>query len=149
VEKERLALAALRVVAGGGASEVPELAAALASARGPVAVAAAEALGAIGSAAAEAPLVAALLAPEVVVATAAAHALARCGGVGAVPDLKEAEERGGDVRRAARAAIASIQSRLTGATPGQVSLVGGDAGQLSVVDSTDGRVSLKTDGGPR
>jgi hypothetical protein len=43
-----------------------------------------------------------------------------------------------------RAAIAAIQARLTGATPGQVSLAGA-AGEVSVVDSPDGRVSLNTE----
>jgi hypothetical protein len=41
--------------------------------------------------------------------------------------------------------LVAIQLRLTGATPGQVSLASGDTGQVSVVDSTDGRVSLETD----
>jgi hypothetical protein len=138
----RTAQAALSVVAQGGSSEVPGIAAVLSLARAPLALAASEALAAIGGPSVEAPLVEALAAPQPVVAAAAAHALARCGGVGAVPALKEAEGRGGDVGRAARTALGAIQSRLTGASPGQLALAGGDAGQLSVADSTDGRVTL-------
>jgi hypothetical protein len=143
--RARRALAALSVVVQGGAPEVPGIAKALSLARGPIALAASEALAAIGGPSVEPPLVEALVASEPVVAAAAAHALARCGGVGAVPALKEAEGRGGDVERAARTALAVIQSRLTGASPGQVSLAGGDAGQVSLADSTDGRVTLPPD----
>jgi hypothetical protein len=46
------------------------------------------------------------------------------------------------VRREAYAAIAAIQSRLTGAAPGQLSLPEGDGGELSLADgSTAGQVS--------
>jgi hypothetical protein len=145
VGKERLALAALRVVAQGGPAETPGIAAVLAGARGALAVAAADALVATGGPAAEAPLVEALGAREDAVAAAAARALEHCGTVASVPDLQRAEERGGAVRRVARTAVAAIQSRLTGATPGQVSLAGGEAGQISVADSADGRVSFRSE----
>jgi hypothetical protein len=47
------------------------------------------------------------------------------------------------LRRASRQAIAEIQSRLTGATPGQLALADGDAGQLSLADEgREGQVSL-------
>jgi hypothetical protein len=47
------------------------------------------------------------------------------------------------LRRASRQAIAEIQSRLTGATPGQLALADGDAGQLSLAEeSVQGRVSM-------
>ena len=47
------------------------------------------------------------------------------------------------LRRASRQAIAAIQSRLTGATPGQLSLADGGSGQLSLAEeSADGRVSI-------
>lgn len=105
-------------------------------------VAAADVLASANEPAVEAALVAALPAPSNDLAVAAAHALGRCGTVGAIADLRAAEDRGGDVRRAAREAVAAIQSRLTGATPGQVSLADGAAGQVSVVDAGDGRVSL-------
>jgi len=47
------------------------------------------------------------------------------------------------VRRAARQAIAEIQSRLTSATPGQLALADGQTGQLSLAEEHgEGRVSL-------
>jgi HEAT repeat protein len=141
----RTAVAALSVVGRGGGAEVPGLADVLSRTEGLIAVAAVRALAAIGGPSVEAPLVAALRGPQPLVAAAAAAALASCGGVASVPELKAAEARGGDIRRAAREAIAAIQSRLTGASPGQVSLASG-GGEVSVVDSADGRVSLKGGG---
>jgi len=41
-----------------------------------------------------------------------------------------------------RQAIAEIQSRLPGASPGQVSLAEGETGQLSLADDSAGRVSI-------
>jgi hypothetical protein len=76
---------------------------------------------------------------------AMAEALGRVGTVAAVMPLRSAAERIGDdrFRRAARQAIATIQSRQPGASPGQISLAAGEAGQVSVVDEdTRGRVSL-------
>jgi hypothetical protein len=104
--------------------------------------AAVAALAGAGGPPAEQALVAALGASTPSLVEAAARALGRCGGVGAIPELSRAEARGGVTRRAAREAIALIQSRLEGATPGQVSLAGGEAGQVSVVESANGRVSL-------
>jgi hypothetical protein len=43
--------------------------------------------------------------------------------------------REGDFRRAAHQAIAPIQSRLGGASPGQLSLATADAGQLSLAEA--------------
>ena len=44
---------------------------------------------------------------------------------------------------AARQAVAQIQSRLTGATPGQLALAAGDSGQLSLAEEgREGQVSL-------
>jgi HEAT repeats len=99
----------------------------------------------IAGGAAEVPVLSAALAAESMVAEEAAHALGRLAGADAVAALHEAEARGGDVRRAAREAIAAIRSRLTGATPGQISLASGDAGQISVVDGAGGRVSIDPD----
>ncbi|MET0556498.1 MAG: hypothetical protein ABW221_25905 [Vicinamibacteria bacterium] len=73
---------------------------------------------------------------------AAVRGLERFGTARAVPPLRDAEGRA-DLARAAREAIVAIRSRLTGATPGQVSLAGGDAGQVSVVDSPHGRLALE------
>jgi hypothetical protein len=140
----RTAVAAFSVVGRGGSGEVPGVADLLSRTDGLVAVAAVRALAAIGGPSVEVPLVAALRAPEAVVAAAAAGALVTCGGVASVPDLKTAEGRGGDVRRAARQAIAAIQARLTGASPGQVSLASA-GGEMSVADSADGRVSFRSE----
>ena len=140
----RSGAAALRVVAQGGAPEVPFVAELLARVRGGLAIAAIEALATIGGPAVEAPLVGALAAGEPAVAAAAARALARWGTIGAVAALRAAEQRGVEVGPPARTAIAAIQSRLPGASPGQVSLAGA-SGELSVVESTDGRVSLETE----
>jgi HEAT repeat protein len=95
-----------------------------------------------GGAAVEPVLVAALHAPDPSLAAAAASALGACGSVAVVPELARAEEREPAVRRAAREAIAAIQSRLTGATPGQVSLVDRAGGTVSLADAADGGVTL-------
>jgi hypothetical protein len=80
---------------------------------------------------------------------AAAHALGRIGTVAAVPLLQEAAERSPDdqnLRRATRQAVAAIQSRLQGASPGQLSLAGTvDAGQLSLAPDEAGQLSLADD----
>ena len=134
------ACAALRVMGRGGAKEAAIITAVLARTEGALAVAAVEALGDTLAPVAEAPLVRSL-AEDLPRAVAAARSLARLGTARAVPELMTAEGRGGELGRAARQAIASIQSRLTGATPGQVSLASG-TGELSVVESADGRVTL-------
>jgi hypothetical protein len=59
--------------------------------------------------------------------------------------LKEAAERfsrDAELSRATRQAIAEIQSRLPGASPGQLSLAGADAGQLSLTQADAGQLSL-------
>lgn len=79
---------------------------------------------------------------------AAADALGRIGSVGAVLPLKEAAESSWfdrDFRRAARQAVAEIQSRLQGALPGQLSLAGTEAGQLSLAQAETGQLSLAKD----
>jgi HEAT repeat protein len=113
---------------------------------GPLAITAAQALGASGSPAAEAPLVRALAQSASDVAAAAAEALGSVGSAAAVLALKEAADSTGastGLRRAARQAVAEIQSRLQGASPGQVSLAEGEAGQLSLAgEDPVGRVTL-------
>jgi hypothetical protein len=103
-----------------------------------------EALALRGNAEAEGLMLEALRHDEGPVAVAAARALGRTGTVAAVPALREAAETGGDMRRAARQAIAEIQARLTGAEPGQLTLAGGEAGALSLADEAGepGRLSL-------
>ena len=59
--------------------------------------------------------------------------------------LKEAAERSWidlGLRAAARQAIAEIQSRLEGASPGQLSLTEAEAGQLSLARDEAGQLSL-------
>jgi HEAT repeat protein len=113
---------------------------------GELATHAARALAGTGAAAAEPPLVAALD-RDLDVRQAAAEALGRCGSVTAVLPLKDAAEQyvERDFRRAARQAVAAIQSRAAGATPGQLSLSAADAGgagQLSLAEGEAGRLSL-------
>jgi hypothetical protein len=74
--------------------------------------------------------------------------LGRVGTVGAVLPLKEAaahSDASAALQRAVRQAVAEIESRLSGASPGQLSLAPGDAGRVSLVDTSDGAVSLPTD----
>jgi HEAT repeat protein len=107
-----------------------------------VRVAAARALGSAG-AAAEPLLIAALDGP-LEVRVAAAEALGHVGSAAAVLPLQETAEhtvRSGDLRKAVREAVAAIQSRLTGATPGQLTLAQGDEGQLSIAEEP-GRLSV-------
>src|SRR6185436_5845866 len=58
-------------------------------------------------------------------------------------DAAESSPRDKDLHRAARQAIAEIQSRLQGASPGQLSLAGAEGGQLSLAEG--GELSLATD----
>ena len=119
----------------GDAEAVDVLARVLAREQGELADAAALALGRTGSPAAEAPLIRALRRERAESRAAAAKALGRIGSAAAVPPLKEAAERFShdpELRRAARQAIAEIQSRLPGASPGQLSLATDPAGQLSL-----------------
>jgi HEAT repeat protein len=110
---------------------------------GALAPAAAEALGATGSPAAEAPLVRAFEREDWELKVAAARALGRVGTAAAVLPLKELADDllPGELRRAVRQAVAEIQSRLQGASPGQLSLAGTEAGQLSLAQE-GGELSL-------
>ena len=115
---------------------------------GELAADAAQALGETGSPAAEPSLIPALQREEDGLRVAAANALGRVGSAAAVLPLKEAAERSWldrDLRRATRQAIAEIQSRLQGASPGQLSLAGAEAGQLSLAQADAGQLSLSTD----
>jgi len=112
--------------------------------RGELAEAAAQALGTTGRSEAEAPLLAALGHRDDAVELAATVALGRCGSAAAVPPLRRLESTSRDhaCRRAAREAVAQIQSRLTGAKPGQLSLAAGESGQLSLAEDKAGQVTL-------
>ena len=132
----------------GTAMAVDTLAEVLAQQEGELAAAAVQALVTTGSAAAEPPLLSALQReipdlPDLRVT--AAKALGSVGSAAAVLPLKEAAERFSldrDLRRATRQAIAEIQSRLLGATPGQLSLAVAEAGQLSLAQAEAGQLSL-------
>jgi hypothetical protein len=133
---------------GGGAAAVRRLAKVLAVETGPLAVAAAKALGTAGAGSqeAESALLSALAKdlPDLVVP--AVEALGHVGSARAVLPIQEAAARYGshtEVRRAARQAVAEIQARLPGATPGQLSIAEAEAGALSLADDDPrGRVSL-------
>jgi hypothetical protein len=116
-----------------------------------LAVAAAQALGTMQTTAAEAPLVSALGQESSELRIAAAEALGAVGTVTAVLPLKEAADRLSDraFQRAARQAIAEIQSRAAGASPGQLSVAASESGQLSVAETEAGQVSIAGDEGGR
>jgi HEAT repeat protein len=117
----------------------------LAVEKGELAGVAAAALGHSGQAAAEAPLLLALNGEAGDARVAVAEALARVGTAAAVMPLREAAERirDGDFRRAARQAVAAIQARQSGASPGQLTLAAGEIGQVSLLqDETGGHLSL-------
>jgi len=127
----------------GDPAAVDVLAEVMAREGGKTAAAAALALGATGRPAAEPPLLLALQREDTRVA--AADALARTGTTEAVLPLEEAAERAPedkDLRRATRQAVAEIQSRLPGASPGQLSLAQDEAGQLSLTEAEAGQLSL-------
>ncbi|HKV08718.1 MAG TPA: HEAT repeat domain-containing protein [Thermoanaerobaculia bacterium] len=131
------------------AAAVDLLAKVLAREQGELADAAAEALEKTGSPAAEAPLIRALERERPETRMAAVKALGRVGSPAAVLPLKDAAERFPDreLRRATRQAIAEIQARLPGATPGQLSLTGAEEGQLSFAEAEAGQLSLAADPG--
>ncbi|HVG06548.1 MAG TPA: HEAT repeat domain-containing protein [Thermoanaerobaculia bacterium] len=132
----------------GAAASVDVLAKVLENEYGELAPIAAQTLGATESPAAEPPLLQALERDQADLQVAAAEALGRVGSAAAVLPLKEVSERsrlGADIRRAAREAIAEIQTRLQGASPGQLSLAGAEAGQLSLTEGETGQLSLATD----
>ena len=134
----------------GDAAAVDVLTVVMAREKNELAVAAAEALEAIGNPAAEPALILALQREQADLRVAAANALGRVGSVEAVLPLKEAAERSWIDRgfhRAARQAIAEIQSRLQDASPGQLSLAATEAGQLSLAEAEAGQLSLASDTG--
>lgn len=74
---------------------------------------------------------------------AAAHALARMGTIRAVLPLQQAAQRfGGELGSVSRQAVARIQARAVGATPGQLSLSATREGHVSLADDPLGQVSM-------
>jgi hypothetical protein len=97
-----------------------------------------------GGTAGESLLIETLQHEEADIQVAAARALGRTGSAAAVLPLKEAAERSGrdlGLGQASRQAIAEIQSRAEGASPGQLSLAGTETGQLSLAQA-EGQLSL-------
>lgn len=131
----------------GEAAAVDLLAAVLEREGSRLAIAAAGALGETGDAAAEAPLLRVLEREQTEVQVAAAAALGRVGTAAAVLPLKDAADAAKllELLRAARQAVAEIQSRLHGATPGQLSLAQSEAGQLSLAADPAGQLSISGD----
>ena len=146
--RRALALAAVAALAEGrSALSVPRLAPFLTRADDELAVAAARALAAIGDASAEPALIGALSSESRELRLAAVTGLGPLGSAVAVAALRttlDAHRLDLALRSAARQAIASIQSRAPGASPGQVSLSeGGEAGQVSLPgENHAGRVSV-------
>jgi hypothetical protein len=106
-----------------------------------------EALGRGGTAAAEPLLIQALRHETAEVRLAAANGLGRLGSATAVLPLQEAAgsfSHDLELVRATRQAIAEIQSRLPGASPGQLSLDAVETGQLSLA-AESGELSLAPD----
>ncbi len=101
-------------------------------------------LGRRGDAEVESLLVETLSHKDSAVSLAAARTLGPMGTAAAVPALRQLEERGSrELSRSARLAIAEIQSRLTGAEHGQLSLADAEAGALSLATEAEpGRLSL-------
>jgi hypothetical protein len=108
-----------------------------------------EALGLCGDAAvAEPPLINALLCDQEDIRITAAKALGSVGSAASVLPLQEAAERSWldlELRSATRQAIAEIQSRVEGGSPGQLSLAGAETGQLSLAEDPAGQLSLGGD----
>ncbi len=139
--KQRTALTALLPVARAGGVDV--VMRALHHPSHTVATAAASALAAVNAPGAEEALLEALGRDSIDVRFAAARALGLLGTARAVLPLKELERRGRyGVDKAAREAIARIQARLTGATPGQLTVADDASGHVSITDDRSGRVTL-------
>ena len=136
---------------GGGTETLGLLEKVLRVEKGGLAVAAIQGLAATGLTAVERPLIEALARDISDVRVAAAEALGRIGSPRAVLPLKEAEAghpRDADLRRATRQAVAHIQSRAPGASPGQLSLAADAEGSLSLAEDERGRLSLLSDRRP-
>lgn len=101
-------------------------------------------LGQRGASQAEELLLRALGSDDPPTAVAAAEALGRAGTAAAVAPLRTEASAllPNPLQRAARQAIAAIQSRLSGAAPGQLSLTTGEAGALSLASDEAGELSL-------
>lgn len=149
-ERNALALAAVEALAlVGGTLAVSRLALVLGASHTGLAAAAASALASIGDVSAEAPLIAALTSERGELRIAATQALGSIGSAVSVAPLHAAVDAhllDLGLRNAAHQAIAAIQSRIPGASPGQVSLAEGGAGHVSLAgDDSVGQVSIASE----
>ncbi len=144
LRKTKTARACLTVLGRRGGPEAVEmLARVLKVERGELACAAADALGDTSDATAEQALLEALSGAAHERRLAAARALGRTGTAAAILPLREAEKDDAALRRVARQAAAESQSRLPGASPGQLSLAENESGRLSLSEGDEqGRLSL-------
>lgn len=141
--KVQTARAVLPALARGGGDDVSAVVQAVADLDDRVAEAAVRALVGAGAPIPEEPLLQALTRGSHELVLAAAVALGRVGSALAVMPLKRLEVSGGwGVDKAAREAVARIQSRLSGATPGQLALADDASGQVSLSQDPSGRVTL-------
>jgi hypothetical protein len=120
--------------------------------RGPLAIAAAGALGRLAGSSAdpaiEARLVEALATEERDVAFAVVEALERIATVAAIAPLRAMADRSRSVpglQQAVRRAIAAIQARVPGAAHGQLSLAPALGGSISLAPEQSGQLSLADD----
>jgi hypothetical protein len=146
-DRPRVARACVdRLAANGAARHVEDLAPLAAASDPELAVAAAHALGSATGEAAEAALVGALQSEADRVRLAAAESLGRMGSALAVAPLHacgEVHRFDATLRSAVRQAVATIQSRISGASPGQLSMAADEVGQVSLADTdARGQVSL-------
>ncbi len=135
----------LEVLRTSGAATAVDALAKVMEQEGELAIAVAQALGETGSPAAEPLLILALQSERADLRMAAANALGRVGTASAVLPLKETARRSlfdFDLRRATRQAIEEIQTRLQGASPGQLSIAEAEAGRLSLATDQAGQLSI-------
>jgi HEAT repeat protein len=146
VRRDRTAVACIKILAARADDEVVRaLIRALRLASDEVSAEAAHGLGRTGLPAAESGLLDALVHSASMVRLAAVQALGRMGTAVCIPALKQAgaaRSATDELREAARDAVAAVQARLPGATPGQLSLAAGDAGQLSLPADNSGAVTV-------
>jgi hypothetical protein len=137
-----------RLAVSGAARYVQDLAALLSSTSLDLAVAAANALGSVANQTAENALVGALGSPAGEVRLAAVASLGRVGSALAVAPLHScgADHRfDAPLRSAIRQSVATIQSRIAGASPGQLTLAADEVGQVSLAGTDSrGQVALVT-----
>jgi hypothetical protein len=138
-----------RLAVSGAATYVQDLASLLSSTTLDLAAAAAGALGSVASDTSENALVGALGSPEGEVRLVAVASLGRMGSALAVAPLHTCgagHPFDPPLRSAIRQAVAAIQSRIAGASPGQLTLATDDVGQVSLADTdAAGQVSLASE----